>query len=74
MTQARRYQAPSKRHIAVDTQGLPHAIAVTTAEVTDRKGVLQAFQRCRSGLGRVVAVLADNGYVGSRLLKVYAMC
>ena len=53
-----------KRHIAVDTQGLPHAIAVTTAEVTDRKGVLQAFQRCRSGLGRVVAVLADSGYVG----------
>ena len=29
-----------KRHIAVDTQGLPHAIAVTTAEVTDRKGAL----------------------------------
>ena len=24
-----------KRHIAVDTQGLPHAVAVTTAEVTD---------------------------------------
>jgi hypothetical protein len=23
-----------KRHIAVDTQGLPHAVAVTTAEVT----------------------------------------
>ena len=27
-----------KRHIAVDTQGLPHAVAVTTAKVTDRKG------------------------------------
>jgi transposase len=53
-----------KRHIAVDTQGLPHAIAVTTAEVTDRKGALQAFRRCRSGLGRVVAVSADSGYVG----------
>ena len=25
-----------KRHIAVDTQGLPHAVAVTTADVTDR--------------------------------------
>ena len=25
-----------KRHIAVDTQGLPHAIHVTTADVTDR--------------------------------------
>ncbi|GKT26825.1 hypothetical protein AVHM3334_22125 [Acidovorax sp. SUPP3334] len=27
-----------ERHIAVDTQGLPHAVAVTTAEVTDRQG------------------------------------
>ena len=27
-----------KRHIAVDTQGLPDAIEVTTAGVTDRKG------------------------------------
>ncbi|WP_146090236.1 transposase, partial [Xanthomonas populi] len=34
-----------KRHIAVDTQGLPHAIAVTTAEVTDRKGALLALER-----------------------------
>ena len=34
-----------KRHIAVDTQGLPHAVAVTTAEVTDRKGALAAFKR-----------------------------
>jgi hypothetical protein len=33
-----------KRHIAVDTQGLPHAVAVTTAEVTDRQGgALQAI-------------------------------
>lgn len=30
-----------KRHIGVNTQGLPHAIAVTTAEVTDHKGALQ---------------------------------
>ena len=29
-----------KRHIAVDTQGLPHAIHVTTADVTDRAGAL----------------------------------
>ena len=31
-----------KRHIAVDTQGLPHAIHVTTADVTDRAGALAA--------------------------------
>ena len=39
-----------KRHIAVDTQGLPHAIAITTAEVTDRGGALQAIDRCRPNL------------------------
>jgi len=32
-----------KRHIAVDTLGLPHALALTTADVTDRAGALQAF-------------------------------
>ncbi|RFC34070.1 MAG: Transposase DDE domain-containing protein [Candidatus Nitrotoga sp. LAW] len=31
-----------KRHITVNTQGLPHAVAMTTAEVTDREGTLQA--------------------------------
>ena len=34
-----------KRHIAVDTQGLPHAITVTTANVTDRAGALDALAR-----------------------------
>ena len=53
-----------KRHIAVDTQGLPHAIAVTTAEVTDRQGALQAMDRCAAHLGHVQSVLADGGYVG----------
>lgn len=53
-----------KRHIAVDTQGLPHAVAVTTAEVTDRKGALQALQRCKPRLNRVQSVLCDSGYVG----------
>ncbi|PRD63869.1 IS5 family transposase [Malikia granosa] len=53
-----------KRHIAVDTQGLPHAVAVTTADVTDRKGALQALGRCKSVLGRVQSLLADSGYVG----------
>ena len=53
-----------KRHIAVDTQGLPHAIAVTTAEMTDRKGALLAFERSKARLGQVQSVLADSGYVG----------
>ena len=53
-----------KRHIAVDTLGLPHAIAVTTAEVTDRKGALQALERSRSSLEQVQSLLCDSGYTG----------
>jgi transposase len=53
-----------KRHIAVDSRGLPHAVAVTTAEVTDRQGALQAMQRCKAALVRDRSVLADGGYVG----------
>ena len=49
-----------KRHIAVDTQGLPHAIAVTTANVTDRKGALQALKRCADDLQTVRSILGDG--------------
>ena len=41
-----------KRHSAVDTQGLPHAIAVTTANVTDRDGALIAIDRRKANLER----------------------
>jgi len=53
-----------KRHLAVDSQGLPHAVAITTADVTDRKGALAAFDRCLGNLGRVESVLVDGGYTG----------
>ena len=52
-----------KRHIAVDMQDLPHAVAVSTAEVTDRKGALQALKRCKAGLKQVQIALCDRGYV-----------
>ncbi|MFC6842117.1 IS5 family transposase [Xanthomonas theicola] len=51
-----------KRRIAVDTQGLPHAVAVTRAEVTDRKGALQSLDRCKPNLGHVQSLLCDSGY------------
>ncbi|PHM65384.1 transposase [Xenorhabdus sp. KJ12.1] len=53
-----------KRHIAVDTQGLPHAIIVTTANITDRKGALKAFTLHKKSLACVKNVLADGGYMG----------
>ena len=51
-----------KRHLAVDTPGLPHAM--TTANVTDRAGALAMFDRCRDGLSQVQNVLVDGGYTG----------
>ena len=53
-----------KRHIAVDTQGLPHAIHVTTADVIDRAGALVMFDENRSGLSQVQKVLVDGGCTG----------
>lgn len=53
-----------KRHIVVDTNGLPHAIAVTTADVTDRDGAIQAIQANKKHLKKVKKILADGGYTG----------
>lgn len=53
-----------KRHIGVDTNGLPHAIHVTTANVTDRAGALVMVQACQDNLTRVIKLLVDNGYSG----------
>ena len=53
-----------KRHIAVDTQRLPHAIHVTTANVTGRAGALAMFDQRQADLSRVQNVLVDGGYTG----------
>src|SRR5438093_8780332 len=42
-----------KRHLATDTQGLPHAIEVTTAAVTDRDGALLMVEREKENLSDV---------------------
>lgn len=54
-------QAPRRGGYAGPTA---HAIAVTTAEVTHRKGALQAIEHCKANLSQVQNVLADSGYVG----------
>jgi transposase len=46
------------------TQGFPHAIAVTTAEVTDRNGAVKMVEHCAEDLQGVKNVLADGGYTG----------
>ena len=58
-----------KRHIGVDTNGLPHAVFVTTADVTDRDGAV-AMTRCqKKNLPRVKKMLVDGGYSGEKFAK-----
>jgi transposase len=53
-----------KRHIAVDTQGLPHAVEVTTANVTDRDGTIIMVEHEKENLSEVKNILADGSYTG----------
>jgi transposase len=53
-----------KRHIVVDTQGLPHAVIVTTAEVTDRQGAIEMITHNLDNLSCVKKFLVDGGYTG----------
>jgi len=69
LTEQKGYDAGKKisgirRHRAVDTQGLPHAIAVTTADVTDRAGALVAFCEHQERLSAVTNLLVGGDYTG----------
>ena len=55
-----------KRHIAVDTTGLPHGIEVTTAHVTDRDGAIQMTKSYKAHLSTVEKMLVDGGYRGEK--------
>lgn len=54
-----------KRHIAVDTQGLPHALHITTANITDREGAITMVKKSKEHLSNVKNFLLDGGYSGS---------
>ena len=54
-----------KLHIVVDTMGLPHAIHVTCANVTDRQGAIDMVSNHRDQLSSVVNFLVDGGYSGN---------
>lgn len=55
-----------KRHIGVDTNGLPHSIHITTANITDRDGAKIMIEKWSSSLSTVEKVLADGGYTGEK--------
>ena len=51
-----------KIHITVDILGLPHAIHVTCANVTDRTGALEMISLNLDNLSAVENFLVDGGY------------
>ena len=56
-------------HIGVDVLGLPHAIMVTTADVTDRNGAIDMMEYycdVTENLSQVKKLLADGGYTGKK--------
>lgn len=55
-----------KRHIAVDTNGLPHAIEVTTANIQDRDGAIILTKESKDNLSEVLKILVDGGYSGEK--------
>jgi transposase len=61
-----------KRHIVVDSQGLPHAIHVTTADVTDRNGAIEAISKYQNNLKKMKNLMVDGGYTGDAFADAVA--
>lgn len=58
-----------KRYIAVDSDGLPLAVTVTTANVHDSKGAYLLIAQLAAKYNSINTIKADNGYKG-RLTEV----
>ena len=53
-----------KRHLAVDSQGLPQILSVTTANISDKAGAKELLEARKSDFQKVENVLVDGGYNG----------
>ena len=64
-----------KLHIGVDIAGLPHALLITPADVTDRDGAIEMMEYyydVTDHLDVVLKVLADGGYRGDNFAQAVA--
>lgn len=55
-----------KLHIVVDTLGLPHALHVTRASMTDRDGAVEMISLNLDSLSTIKKYLVDGGYTGDK--------
>ena len=53
-----------KLHIVVDTLGLPHALYISCANVTDRNGAVEMIKCNLDNLSDIQKFLVDGGYSG----------
>ncbi|MEV5598959.1 IS5 family transposase [Streptomyces sp. NPDC052496] len=53
-----------KRHLAVDTKGLPMMVMVTPADMSDRDAAREVLWRLRLTHPQITQVWADSGYAG----------
>ena len=58
-----------KRHVAVDTNCFPHALGITTVDVTDGNSVIVMFTASKGKLASVTNVLVYGGIVLKALLN-----
>jgi len=54
-----------KRHILVDSEGLPHKVKVLRADIQDRDGGKILLAEAKAGLPRMKRLWADGAYTGS---------
>lgn len=59
----------------VDTQGLPHALYVSCANMTDRNGAVEMIKQNTDTLSDVEKIFVDGGYSGDKFAsKVQTLC
>jgi transposase len=61
-----------KIHIVTDIMGLPHAISVTTANISDRDAAVDMIETYAPNLSSLAKVLADGGYTGENFAQAVA--
>lgn len=61
-----------KRHLSTDSLGLPIALSVTTANVTDRAASITMTTEYKDGLAAIQQMLVDGGYSGDKFATAIA--
>jgi putative transposase len=58
-----------KRHLLVDTMGLPLSVHITSADVQDRVGAHSLLAGLKALLPRLKKIWADGAYTGEKLAR-----